>query len=71
MYLDVTCRLLLLNASNKKVSETTISIHVHHCHANILPNTGHENNTAQPKADKCPSSTSHFSPFSCCLSVVL
>ena len=27
------------------------------------------NKIAQPKADKCP--TSHFSPFNCCLSVVL
>ena len=40
-------------------------------HANILPCTGHENNIAQPKAVKCPGSTSHFSPFNCCLSVVL
>ena len=30
---------------------------------NILPST-------QPMADKCPSSTSHFSAFTCCLSVV-
>ena len=37
----------------------------------ILSSTGHENNLAQSKADKCPSSTSHFSPFNCCLSVVL
>ena len=29
---------------------------------------GHENNIAQPKADKCLSSTSHFSPFNRCLS---
>ena len=28
---------------------------------NSLPSTGHETNTAQPKADKCPSSASHFS----------
>ena len=35
------------------------------------PSTGHENNKAQPKADKCPSSTSHFPPFNCCLSVIL
>ena len=33
--------------------------------------TGHENNIAQPKAGKCPSSASRFPPFSCCLSVVL
>ena len=38
---------------------------------NILPSTGHENNIAQTKPDKCPSSTSHSSPFNCCLSVVL
>ena len=31
---------------------------------------GHENNVAQPKANKRPSSTSHFSLFNC-LSVVL
>ena len=30
-------------------------------------NDRQENNTAQPKADKCPSSISHFSPFSSCL----
>ena len=35
-------------------------------HANILPSTGHGNNIGQPKADKCPSFASHFSPFSCC-----
>ena len=29
-------------------------------HANINPSTAYENNIAQPKADKCPSSTSHF-----------
>ena len=28
-----------------------------------------QNLTAEPKAEKCP--TSHFSPFNCCLSVVL
>ena len=33
--------------------------------------TGHENNIAQPKVNKCPSSTSHFSLFDCCFSVVL
>ena len=33
---------------------------------NILPSTRLENNIAHPKADKCPSSTSHFSPFNCC-----
>ena len=32
---------------------------------------GHENSVAHPKADKCPSSTSLFSPFNCCLGVVL
>jgi len=31
----------------------------------IVPSTGHKNPTAQPKTDKCPSSTSHFSPFNC------
>ena len=41
------------------------------CHVNILPSTGHEKNAAQPKPAKCLSSTSHFSPFNCCLSVVL
>ena len=41
------------------------------CRANSLPSTGQENNRAQPKAGKCPSSTSHFSPFNCRLSVVL
>ena len=31
------------------------------CHANIVPSTGQENNIAlEPKADKCPSSMSHF-----------
>ena len=29
-------------------------------HANIIPSTAYENNIAQPKADKCPSSASHF-----------
>ena len=43
----------------------------HHCHANILTSAGHKNNIAQAKADKHPSSTSHFSPFNCSLSVVL
>ena len=33
-------------------------------------NTGHESNTAEPKAGNWPSSTSHFSPFCCCLSFV-
>ena len=37
----------------------------------ILPSTGHENNIAKPKADKCLSSTSNFSPFNFILSVVL
>ena len=32
---------------------------------------GHENSIAQPKVDRCPGSTSHFSPFIRCLSVVL
>ena len=32
---------------------------------NRLPSTGHQANTAQPKADKCPSSASHFSLFNC------
>ena len=41
------------------------------CYANILPSTGHKNSIAQPKANKCPSSTSHFSLFNCCLSLVL
>ena len=31
--------------------------------SNILSNTGHENNVAQPKADLCLSSATHFSPF--------
>ena len=31
----------------------------------ILPSTGHENKIAQPKADECLSSTSHFSPLNC------
>ena len=31
----------------------------------ILPDIGQENNTAQPNADKCPSSTSNFSQFNC------
>ena len=35
-----------------------------------LPSTGHENNKAQPKANTRLSSTSHFSPFNCCLSVI-
>ena len=29
------------------------------------PYAGHENNGTQPKADTCPSSTSHFSLFNC------
>ena len=33
--------------------------------------TGHKSNIAQPKAHKYLSSTSHVSPFNCCLSVVL
>ena len=39
----------------------------------LLPSTGHENNTAQPKPDNCLtlSSASHCSPFICCLRVVL
>ena len=37
----------------------------------IFPSTRQENNLAQPKADKCFSSTSHFPPFHCCLSVLL
>ena len=32
--------------------------------------TGHENDITQPEADECPSSTSHYSPFNRCLSVV-
>ena len=42
-----------------------------HCQANSRPITGHENSIAQPKAHKCPTSTSHFSPFNCCLSALL
>ena len=42
-----------------------------HCQANIPPSTGHENSIAESKADKCPTSTSHFSPFNSCLSVIL
>ena len=30
-----------------------------------------KSNIAHPKADNCPSSASHFSPFNCCLSVIL
>ena len=37
----------------------------------ILPSTGDRNSTAQPKLDRCLSSTSHCSPSDCCLSVVL
>ena len=37
----------------------------HHCHADSLPRTGHQNNIVQPEADTWPSSTSHFSPFNC------
>ena len=37
----------------------------HHCHATILPSTGHQSNiTVQSKAGKHP--TPHFSPFKCC-----
>ena len=36
-------------------------------HSNMISSTGHENNIAQPIADKCPSSTSHFFH---CLTVV-
>ena len=43
---------------------------VHNVKANILPSTGHENNIAQPKADKRLTSASHFSLFKRCLSVV-
>ena len=35
----------------------------HDFHANIPPSTGHENNIAQPKVDKCLGSPSHFSSF--------
>ena len=41
---------------------------------NMLPNTGHENNIAQPRTDKWLSPPAHFdrfSPLYCCLSVVL
>ena len=39
---------------------------------NSLPSTGQKNDIAPSKAGiKCPGSTSHFSPFNCCLSVVL
>ena len=38
-----------------------------HCfqngHASFLPSSGHENNIAQPKTDKCLSCPSHFSLF--------
>ena len=34
-----------------------------HCHANILPSTGQENNIAQPKTDKWFNFSSHFSFF--------
>ena len=37
----------------------------------FLPSTRHENNIAQPKPDKCLRSSSHCSPFNCCLSIVL
>ena len=49
------------------------SLHVINCYASILPSTGYENNIglAQSKADTFPSFTSHFSPFNCCLRVVL
>ena len=30
-----------------------------------LPNTGHKDNMAEPKAGKYPSSASHSSPFKC------
>ena len=35
-----------------RVSNEYITPITRHCHANILPSTGQENNTAQPKPDK-------------------
>ena len=61
-------QLLLFLKSETKMTVYSASVD---CHANVLPSTGHKNNLAQPKTDKCPSSTSHFSLFRCCLSVVL
>ena len=37
----------------------------------ILPSTEHKNNVADPKADRCPSSTAYFVPLNCCLGVDL
>ena len=37
----------------------------------VWTQTSQTNNMAQPKANKCHSSTSHLSPFNCCLSVVV
>jgi len=45
-----------------------------HCHANILPSTGQENNIAQPKMIRYFAlhlNFRRFSPFNCCFSVVL
>ena len=45
---------------------------VTHIHlANILSSSGHKNSIAQPKADKCLSSTSHCPLFCCSLSVLV
>ena len=38
-----------------------ITLITRHCHANILPSTGQENNTAQSRTDKGFSFSSHFS----------
>ena len=42
-----------------------------HCHVNILPNTGHQNNTTKDLNQKQVSALISFPPFKCCLSVVL
>ena len=58
-----SCKKIL---GNLMIFETDISSSHNFCCA--LPTLCcHENNTAQQKAGKYPSSTSHFPPFNCCL----
>ena len=40
-------------------------------HIHNLPSSGHKNSIAQPKTDKCLSSTYYVPPFNCCLGVIL
>ena len=55
---SLLCRLRFTSHNIHYISPIT-----RHCHANILPSTGQENNIAQPKTDKWFSSPSQFSTF--------